>query len=94
MTFSSRKRSCTFCLVEYGWNSLLTAASEGRSILNTSSLPIYPFATPFFPANVTGTPFQYVGVGYNLFDGNPSLSTDPGLLLNRRILQVNFKLQI
>lgn len=45
----------------------------------------------FFAANVDGTPFQYVGVGYNLFSGNPELSIDPGLLLDRRILQVTIE---
>ena len=39
--------------------------------------------------NVTGTPFEYVGVGYNLLDGNPEVEQDHGLLLDRRVLQVN-----
>ncbi|XP_052797721.1 uncharacterized protein LOC128229875 [Mya arenaria] len=39
-------------------------------------------------ANVTGTPLQYVGIGYNLLTGNPELSPDTGMLLDRRILEL------
>lgn len=37
---------------------------------------------------MTGTPYQYVGVGYRLLDGNPEVETDPGLMLDKRVLQV------
>ncbi|XP_052271513.1 mucin-3A-like isoform X2 [Dreissena polymorpha] len=39
-------------------------------------------------ANVSGTPLQYLGIGYNLLTGNPLVARDPGLLLNKRILQL------
>ncbi|KAH3865545.1 hypothetical protein DPMN_028585 [Dreissena polymorpha] len=42
----------------------------------------------YFAANVSGTPLQYVGIGYNLLTGNPLLGRDPGLLLDKRILQL------
>lgn len=42
--------------------------------------------------NVSGTPYQYVGVGYRLLDGNPEVEPDPGLLLNKRVLQVKYQL--
>lgn len=42
-------------------------------------------------ANVSGTPFQYVGVGYNLLDGNPEIHPDVGLLLNKHVAQARYQ---
>ncbi|XP_052799350.1 uncharacterized protein LOC128230964 [Mya arenaria] len=39
-------------------------------------------------ANVTGTPLQYIGLGYNLLTGNPEMASDPALLLDKRVLQL------
>lgn len=47
-----------------------------------------------FSVDVSGTPFQYVGVGYNVLAGNPELLEDPGFLLNKRVLQVPFHFTI
>ena len=41
-----------------------------------------------FAANVSGLAFENIGVGYNLLDGSPFETEDPGLLLHRRVLQV------
>jgi len=38
--------------------------------------------------NVTGTKYEYIGVGYKLLDGYPEEKHDPGLLLDKRVLQV------
>ncbi|XP_060582741.1 mucin-2-like [Ruditapes philippinarum] len=39
-------------------------------------------------ANVTGTPYQYIGAGYNLLTGNPGVTRDPGFLTSQRIFQL------
>ncbi|KAH3881750.1 hypothetical protein DPMN_005677 [Dreissena polymorpha] len=49
----------------------------------------FPFRVGRVPRpNVSGTPLQYVGVGYNVLTGNPLSTRDTGLLLNKRIIQL------
>lgn len=37
---------------------------------------------------MSGLVFENIGIGYNLLDGSPTDSPDPGVLLQKRILQV------
>lgn len=40
--------------------------------------------------NYSGTPYTYLGVGYNLLIGNPGTYSDPGFVLNKHILEVRW----
>ncbi|WAR01423.1 GP1BA-like protein [Mya arenaria] len=73
-----------------------TTTKKTTTTTSTTPIPTTPSteapSTPYrywlMTANVTGTPLQYVGIGYNLLTGNPELTPDTGMLLDRRILQL------
>ncbi|WAR01430.1 hypothetical protein MAR_007988, partial [Mya arenaria] len=64
-----------------------TATTTPIPTTPSTEAPSTPYQYWLMAANVTGTPLQYVGIGYNLLTGNPELSPDTGMLLDRRILE-------
>ncbi|XP_053376021.1 uncharacterized protein LOC123535471 [Mercenaria mercenaria] len=54
----------------------------------TTTLSYISDENKYSSVNVTGTPLQYIGIGYNLLTGNPELSTDPGFKTAQRIFQL------
>ncbi|KAH3877576.1 uncharacterized protein LOC127872229 [Dreissena polymorpha] len=68
----------------------MLSISTATTTLRTTTMgeTTTPFLYWTMAANVSGTPLQYVGVGYNVLTGNPLSTRDPGLLLNKRILQL------
>lgn len=65
-------------------SSVQTTTSSATSITTRSTTPI----VHWYSANVTGTPYEYIGVGYNILMGNPESRTDPGLNTAARIFQL------
>ncbi|XP_045172520.2 uncharacterized protein LOC123534363 [Mercenaria mercenaria] len=65
-----------------------TMTSTTRTTMPLTTRVTTPFMYWSMAANVQGTPYQYVGVGYNLLQGNPDTTTDPGYLTSQRIFQL------
>ncbi|KAL4223846.1 hypothetical protein ACF0H5_017311 [Mactra antiquata] len=75
----TRTRKCNHPAPQYGGHKCPGSATSYTSCQLDACI-----------VNVTGTPYQYVGVGYNLLTGNPE-TTDPGLLSSRRIFEMTGK---
>ncbi|KAL4224310.1 hypothetical protein ACF0H5_017765 [Mactra antiquata] len=70
-----------------------TTTTTARPTTRTTTVPSTEAPTTEYAhwvmaANVTGTPYQYVGVGYNILTGNPDSDPDPGFITSSRVFQL------
>lgn len=79
------------CLGNASDVDLIPATLPASSQTSVSPATTVMTTTPkhhWYSANVTGTPYQYVGVGYNILTGNPESMTNQGLDTAGRIFQL------